>query len=275
MRYTRPVTAASRVFERWVVGLLLAGTLVGGGCGGSGDAGGGGVDAGAGADAGGAGADAGGAGVDAGGAGTDAGGAGTDAGGGGMDAGGGGMDASAGMDAGAGVSDAGALADAPAPYDAGRDAGCKIGEATSTATSTMLDLFGTPEYFNGGAPLPAGRYRITYLDGCMKYSAPQGWTVNAYASGMSCWYVIGATTADRIVVPPGTVGYIAGSGAYTNFDDCVTASLAVPPVEFAITTAQPLGIWLLDSPYSDNLAGVDGRNPRWGLESIDCETADM
>lgn len=148
------------------------------------------------------------------------------------------------------------------------DAGCGLGEASSTATSGELDLFGTPAYFNDGLPLPAGRYRVTYLDGCMMYGSGQGWTVNAYESNQACWYVIGETTSDRIVVPPGTIGYAPGSGAFASFDDCVAASRAAPPVEFELTAEQRVGIWLLDSPYADNMAGVDGNNPRWRLDSI-------
>jgi hypothetical protein len=146
----------------------------------------------------------------------------------------------------------------------------------SLATAGELDLFGTPSYFNGGEPLPVGRYRVRYVDGCMKYGGGQGWTVNAYAADRSCWYVVGATTADRIVVPPGTVGYAVGAGAYATFDECVTASAMVPPVEFELTTERPVGVWLLDSPYSDNMSGVDGRNPRWALEPVTpaCGTAD-
>ncbi|MBK8172290.1 MAG: hypothetical protein IPK60_18360 [Sandaracinaceae bacterium] len=167
----------------------------------------------------------------------------------------------------AGPSDAGAT-DA-GPTDAGSiDAGCGIGEVSSTATSGDLDLFGTPAYFNDGAPLPVGRYRVRYVDGCMMYGSGQGWTVNAYTADMACWYLIGETTSDRLVVPPGTVGYAPGSGAFASFDDCVAASRAVPPVEFELTTSQRVGVWLLDSPYSDNMAGVDGNNPRWALDSI-------
>ena len=31
--------------------------------------------------------------------------------------------------------------------------------------------------------LPAGRYRVEYVDGCLKYSGSQGWSLNAYADG--------------------------------------------------------------------------------------------
>lgn len=178
-----------------------------------------------------------------------------------------------------GPADAEPAPDALEPPDAGpadaqdldataADAGCVIGQVTSTATTGQLNLFGTPVYFNNGSALPAGTYRIRYVDGCMKYGGGQGWTVNAYAANQSCWYLIGASTSDRIVVPPGTVGYAVGSGAFANFEDCVAASAAVPPVEFTVQAPTPMGIWLLDSPYSDNLPGIDNRNPTWQLDVV-------
>ena len=182
-------------------------------------------------------------------------------------------DLDSGVETDAGEADTGVETDAGSQVDAGEvDAGppegCELGQVSSTATTSNLDLFGTPAYFNQGQPVPAGTYRITYVDGCMKYASSQGWTVNAYAANQSCWYVVGVTTSDRIVVPPGTVGYSVGGGAYANFEDCVTASLQVPPVEFTLAQPTPLGVWLLDSPYSDNVAGIDNRNPTWRLSVV-------
>jgi hypothetical protein len=143
---------------------------------------------------------------------------------------------------------------------------CEIGEVQSAGTEQNLDLFGTVVYFADGAELPAGRYRATYLDGCMKYRGGQDWTVHAYAGGNPCcgWWFVGNSTDDRIVNPPGTVGYTAANGAFATFDECVEANKAVPPLEFDFTGGK-LGVWLQDSPYSDNMAGVDGRNPKWQL----------
>jgi hypothetical protein len=78
------------------------------------------------------------------------------------------------------------------------------------------------------------------------------------------WYLVGATTNDRVAHLPGTVGYAAGSGAYADFEACVAANKALPSVEFDFAGGK-LGVWLLDSPYSDNMAGVDGRNPKWQI----------
>jgi hypothetical protein len=170
----------------------------------------------------------------------------------------GGTGGSAGQDAGPDASDAGSDAIADAAADS---ATCTIGEVSSEATASNLSLFGTPVYFNDGNPLPAGTYRITYVDGCMKYGGGQGWTVNAYGAGGCCnWWLIGESTSDRKLVPPGTIGYAVGSGAYANFTDCETASRGTPSQEFEHTGGR-LGVWLQDSPYTDNLAGENGRQP--------------
>jgi hypothetical protein len=155
--------------------------------------------------------------------------------------------------------------------DAGTDGGptCSFGQASSQATADDLALFGTEAYFNGGLPIPAGDYRITYVDGCMKYGSGQGWTVNAYANGSDGWWLVGATTTDKILVLPGTVGYASGSGAFDVFADCVAASHLSAPVTFT-HTGGVLGVWLQDSPYSDNTAGEDDRNPSWRLDGIGC-----
>lgn len=142
---------------------------------------------------------------------------------------------------------------------------CDYGTAGSFATQAELNLFGEIVYFQDGAVLPAGRYRLTYEDGCMKYASDQGWTVHAYANGaVAAWWIVGETYADRITVPPGTVGYYTSNGAFDTFDECVAANAALPPTEFDFGGGK-LGVWLLDSNYGDNLAGTDGRNPRWKL----------
>ena len=165
--------------------------------------------------------------------------------------------------------------DAATTKDAGtKDAqpSCTFGQAASQASATDLGLFGTPAYFNNDQPLPAGTYRLTYVDGCMKYGSGQGWTVNAYANGTDAWWLVGATTADKILVLPGTAGYAPDAGAFSDFASCVAASLLSAPVTFN-HTGGVLGVWLQDNPYSDNTAGEDDRNPTWRLDGVDCTDA--
>ncbi len=175
--------------------------------------------------------------------------------------------------------------------DAGDD---EVGEGSSDATSDLTleapaedvleasvpcnfgplvsDVFGNVVTFNGGVAVPPGRYRVTYVDGCMKYSTSQAWSVNAYAAGDPTgtdryWIVDGSM--NQIVVPPGTAGFLVGSGGFAGFDECVTANLALPPIDFDFTGGQ-IGAWLDDNPYSDNVPGVNGRNPTWKLTLLDC-----
>jgi hypothetical protein len=148
------------------------------------------------------------------------------------------------------------------------DAGSSCGVAGSYATQQSLDLFGQIVYYAGGAALPSGRYRVQYVDGCMKYNAGQDWAVNAYADGHDSFWLVGDTTSDRILIPPGTVGFLVGSGGFATFDECVAANLALPAKEFQFAGGK-IGVWLSDSPYSDNVAGVDGRNPKWSLTLLE------
>lgn len=161
-----------------------------------------------------------------------------------------------------------------APGGAGGAGGagtCELGEAASAATNQALDLFGTVVYFDDGAELPAGRYRVTYVDGCMKYASSQDWTIHAYANGATAaWWLVGADSSQRIVVPPGTVGWNSGNGAHTTFEACVAANAALGSAEFDFAGGK-LGVWLLDSNYGDNVTGEGGRNPKWKLTLLgDC-----
>jgi hypothetical protein len=127
------------------------------------------------------------------------------------------------------------------------------------------DPFGTTTSWNGGASLPSGHYRVTYVDGCMKYSSSQGWTINAYANGPDTLYVVQSNQA--IAPAPGTVGFYVNQGAFASFDACVAANLNDAPLEFDVISAGPIGLHLVDDPYTDNVAGENGRNPTYHLSS--------
>ena len=176
---------------------------------------------------------------------------------------GGGLGGFAGV-AGAGATDAGMDASTDATTEAGK---CAIGSVSSSATSNSPSVFAAPVYFNSGADLPAGTYVVTYEDGCLKYAASQGWTVNAYSEAGCCqWWMIGDSPADMKFELPGTVGYAVGGGAYSTFNACVTASLQSTPVMFQHSGGK-LGIWLKDDYYGDNIPGVSS-NPKWKLERV-------
>lgn len=157
-------------------------------------------------------------------------------------------------------------ADGDALDGGGEPDACSIGTAQSVGTNQDPSLFGQIVYFDGGSALPAGRYRITYVDGCMKYAGTQDWTIHAYSDGSVAWW-LGATSGDRLVMPSGTVGFWASNGAYSAFADCVAANLLLEPVEFDFAGGQ-LGLWVADTNYGDNVAGENGRNPTWKLERL-------
>jgi len=150
------------------------------------------------------------------------------------------------------------------PIDVDADAGgrCDFG-------SVVGDVYGRVTYFGHGAFLPRGRYRVAYVDGCMKYSASQDWALHAYPQGSSTgsdnWWLVSG--AGKIVMPSGTVGFIVGSGGFETFDDCVHANLALAAIEFDFAGG-PIGLWLQDSPYGDNLPGLEGRSPTWRLTAL-------
>jgi len=158
-----------------------------------------------------------------------------------------------------------------ASTESGHDAGVDAFEASVPDVAPpcdygtlVSDVFGATVEWNGGAPVPAGHYRVTYVDGCMKYSSGQAWTVNAYANGPDTLYVV----ADGVSLAPapGTVGFQQGQGAFASFDECVAANQSDAPLEIDFDGGT-LGLQLDDFPYTDNVEGESGRNPTYRLSS--------
>jgi hypothetical protein len=174
-----------------------------------------------------------------------------------------------------------AAADAQAADAPGADAPaeeCDLGTATNSAAASNASLFGAVVPFADGDDLPAGTYQIGYVDGCIKYAPSQWWTIHARDDGNTSWWLVGADDSDKKVLMPGIVGHLPGTSTGTGdqngheeFDDCVTANLALEPLEHE-HTGGPLGIWLADTNYGDNISGEDGRNPEWSLTFLgECE----
>jgi hypothetical protein len=116
-------------------------------------------------------------------------------------------------------------------------------------------------YFAGGAALPAGQYRVTYVDGCIRYDPTiYWWAVNG---GVTFEYwIAGATTSDGIQVAPGIVS-LPGN---TSFTDCVAASQGLSvDIDFA---GGKLGIYNNDFKPGDNLPSMTGENPTWRLDRL-------
>jgi hypothetical protein len=103
----------------------------------------------------------------------------------------------------------------------------------------------------------------------MKYGPDQGWTVNAYPAGVGGdqWHLVATVSPPTDIVLPGNVGYRVGAGGHTDFEACVDASRNVPAVEFDFAGG-PIGVRLADTPYDDNVSGIDERDPTWSLECV-------
>jgi len=138
---------------------------------------------------------------------------------------------------------------------------CDFGTVVATVDGSVV-------YWNGGQPVPPGHYRVTYVDGCMKYSGSQGWTVNAYAAGtgLDAYWLVGGATLNKLAEPPGTSGFLVNQGGFATFDACVQANASDPPVDVDFAGGV-IGVELQDTPYTDNVPGENGRNPTWRLSS--------
>jgi hypothetical protein len=181
------------------------------------------------------------------------------------------------MDAAADASDARAVDAAADASDArATDAGADTDASSLQPPMARCDdgvvagnVFGEVLYFAGGALLPAGRYRMTYVGGCMLYSGDEAWTVNATTpstpGGIYSWWIVGATSSEPVIIPPGTLGYEVGSGGYATYESCVAANASDPFIDFDFTGGR-IGVWLDDAPYSDNVAGPSGGTPTWKLD---------
>ncbi len=152
--------------------------------------------------------------------------------------------------------------------DAGTDADTDAGtcEGATVLGPITPDVHGAPTYFANGAALGAGRYRITYLDGCLRYEGPWGWSVNGLDTYR--YLIIGETTTEVLAPAPGltSTGFFSAALDYPVFDDCVAASRALPSLDVDIDFAGGrLGIWQNDFKPEDNVPGPDNRSPTWLL----------
>lgn len=117
-------------------------------------------------------------------------------------------------------------------------------------------------YFNGGASLPAGYYKITYLTGGMKYDIlqPTVWQVNS--SGSDGFRIVHSGGATTVEAPP--------TGVYTSYANQTLLAAALTGAYRTFQhTGGTIGIYLLDADYSDNGAGSP--NPTFELVML-CQT---
>ncbi|MFT3921818.1 MAG: hypothetical protein QM778_04725 [Myxococcales bacterium] len=160
--------------------------------------------------------------------------------------------------------------------DAGPSA-CAItlaGQSTANDLATVDPEGGTVSYFRGGATLPAGKYRVEYVDGCMRWGPDVlgfGWTIHANANhgepGGVC-QLVGATHDDVIATLPG----VNQSPGYATYDACVAANRGIAPLEFDFAGGK-LGAWVYDVNPAGNLGGEGqgacGVSPTWRLIALE------
>jgi hypothetical protein len=197
------------------------------------------------------------------------------------------------------VTDTGAMGEFPRPPQTARASvtanvlSCPDGGATCVLDaaavvsglpqSLAIDTTGSVEYFANGASLPAGRYRIEYVDGCMQYGGDianvmqWGWTIhtgplagNPALSGSpysgDC-VLVGATSADVVAVLPGTTAPPPGIATYA---DCVTSNKAKDaPLDFDFAGGK-LGLFVEDLLAGDDVGGASagGVSPTWNLTAL-------
>jgi hypothetical protein len=163
------------------------------------------------------------------------------------------------------------------------EGGAPVTSVPGLPETLAIDTTGPVNYFAGGAALPAGRYRIEYVDGCMQYgqdiqNATQwGWTIhtgdlpiNPALSGMDysgdC-VMVGASTTDVVSVVPGTTNPPPGIASYA---DCVSANKAMDtPIDFDFAGGK-LGLFVEDGLPGDDTGGqaMGGVSPTWKLSLL-------
>lgn len=98
--------------------------------------------------------------------------------------------------------------------------------------------------FAGGAGLPAGTYRISYVTGALRYGPSFNFSVNF---DVNYFYYITAGGADFNPAPGLTTQYASQAA-------CQAANAGLF-VDVVISAGTVLGVRLLDGAYGDNIAG--------------------
>jgi hypothetical protein len=153
---------------------------------------------------------------------------------------------------------------------------CELARGVVLPEDLTVDVPGASiRYFAGGAPLPAGRYRLSYVDGCNTYGIFIGWTVHGAKAvpGVFSCSLIGADDA-AFAFTPGTELYPeTGVGEVASYAECVAANCDLAPLDFDFPGGK-LGV-LRDGGGTlgaiDDLGGESegGRSPTFRLTLLD------
>jgi hypothetical protein len=152
---------------------------------------------------------------------------------------------------------------------------CKLASGAMLPEDITVKLIDQQQYFAGGADLPTGRYRLTYLDGCFNYGVPvatYGWTVHASkAAGLGC-FLIGAD-GSPLMPTPGTDGLTVDAGTFETYAKCVAANCSQAPLDFdfaggKLGVARNGGTAFAEFDDSDG-SDMGGRGPTFRLSRLD------
>jgi hypothetical protein len=152
---------------------------------------------------------------------------------------------------------------------------CDLGGGNVLPEDVTVDVPGaTTVYFAHGAMLPAGRYRISYVDGCNTYGIGVGWTVHAAKGdpGTGNCSIVGDN--GPFLLTPGTELWPeTGDGEAQTYPECVTFNCKLAPVDFDFPGGK-LGV-LRDGGTAlgaiDDATGAEagGRSPTFRLTRLD------
>lgn len=151
---------------------------------------------------------------------------------------------------------------------------CDLGGGVQLPDDVTVDVLGSLRFFAKGAVLPAGRYRLSYVDGCNTYGVGGGWTIHALdgAGDLASCNVVDEN-GGHVARAPGTTGILAGeNAAFETYEACVAANCRVPPVDFDFAggklAAHRDGV-LIGSVDDSGGEDVGGRSPTFRLTSLD------
>jgi hypothetical protein len=150
-----------------------------------------------------------------------------------------------------------------------------IDSGTGLPQVLTIDVKGSTRYFNGGAALPAGNYRVTYVDGCMEYGAESfgySWCVADPQVMLGQGATALTDPGHCVLVGNGAtiIGELPGATAMgtTTYAACVAASKTSAPLDVSFAGGT-LGIYVNDSLTSDDVGGESqcGASPTWQLSA--------
>lgn len=156
---------------------------------------------------------------------------------------------------------------------------CDLGSGHSLPEDVTVDVPGaTARYFAGGTELPAGHYRLAYVDGCNTYGIGCDWTIHGSKASPgleSCFLV----SNDQVLgLTPGTVGVYASDdptigGAFATYQECVAANCSDPALDFMFAGGkfgvQRDGGGVLGAIDDAGGESVGGRSPTFRLIRLD------